>query len=91
MKATWNGVVIADSDDTVVLDGEHYFPADSVKREYLVSSNHRSSSWKGQAVYQSLLVNGDLHPDAAWSYPEPSEAAAAIKGRLAFGKGVQIV
>jgi uncharacterized protein (DUF427 family) len=90
MKATWNGVVIADSDDTVVLDGEHYFPAESVKREYLVSSNHRSSSWKGQAVYQSLLVNGDLHPEAVWSYPEPSEAAAAIKGRVAFGKGVQV-
>jgi uncharacterized protein (DUF427 family) len=91
MKATWNGVVIADSDDTVVLDGEHYFPADSVKREYLVSSNHRSSTWKGQAVFHSLLVNGDLHPEAAWSYPEPAEAAGAIKGRIAFGKGVQIV
>jgi uncharacterized protein (DUF427 family) len=90
MKATWNGVVIAESDDTVVLDGEHYFPADSVKREYLASSNHRSSSWKGQAVYQSLLVNGDLHPEAVWSYPEPSEAATSIKGRLAFGKGVQV-
>ena len=63
---------------------------ESVKREYLVSSNHRSSSWKGQAVYQSLLVNGDLHPEAVWSYPEPSEAAASIKGRLAFGKGVKI-
>jgi uncharacterized protein (DUF427 family) len=91
MKAMWNGVVVAESDDTVVLDGEHYFPAESVKREYLVSSNHRSSSWKGQAVYQSLLVNGDLLPEAVWSYPEPSEAAAAIKGRLAFGKGVQVV
>ena len=90
MKATWNGVVIADSDDTVVRDGEHYFPADSVKREYLVSSNHRSSTWKGQAVFHSLLVNGDLHPEAAWSYPEPTEAAAAIKGRIAFGKGVQV-
>ena len=90
MKAIWNGTVIAESDDTVVLDGEHYFPPESVKREYLVSSNHRSSSWKGQAVYQSLLVNGDLHPEAVWSYPEPSEAAASIKGRLAFGKGVKI-
>jgi uncharacterized protein (DUF427 family) len=90
VKAIWNGTVIAESDDTVVLDGEHYFPPESVKREYLVSSNHRSSSWKGQAVYQSLLVNGDLHPEAVWSYPEPSEAAASIKGRLAFGKGVKI-
>jgi uncharacterized protein (DUF427 family) len=90
MKAIWNGTVVADSDDTVVFDGEHYFPADSVKREYLASSNHRSSSWKGQAVWHSLLVNGDLHPEAAWTYPEPSEAAAAIKGRIAFGKGVRI-
>jgi uncharacterized protein (DUF427 family) len=91
MKAIWNGTVVADSDDTVVLDGEHYFPSESVRREYLVSSNHRSSSWKGQAVYWSLLVNGDLHPEAAWSYAEPSEAAAAIKGRVAFGKGVTVV
>jgi uncharacterized protein (DUF427 family) len=90
MKAIWNGTVVADSDDTVVLDGEHYFPADSVKREYLLSSNHRSSSWKGQAIYHSLLVNGDLHPEAAWSYAEPTEAAASIKGRIAFGKGVEI-
>jgi uncharacterized protein (DUF427 family) len=91
MKAIWNGAVIADSDDTVVLDGEHYFPAASVKREYLVSSNHRSSSWKGQAVYHSLLVDGDLHPESVWTYPDPTERAAAIKGRYAFGKGVQIV
>jgi uncharacterized protein (DUF427 family) len=90
MKAIWNGTVIAESDDTVVFDGEHYFPADTVKREHLVSSNHRSSTWKGQAVYHSLLVDGDLHPEAAWSYPEPTEAALSIKGRIAFGKGVRI-
>jgi uncharacterized protein (DUF427 family) len=90
VKAIWNGSVIADSDDTVVLDGEHYFPPEAVKRDYLVSSNHRSSSWKGQAVYWSLLVNGDLHPEAAWSYPEPTEKAEAIKGRIAFGKGVEV-
>ena len=90
VKAVWNGVTIAESDDTVVVDGDHYFPAASVKREFLTFSNHRSSSWKGQAQYQSLLVNGELNPDAAWSYPEPSEAAAAIKGRIAFWKGVQV-
>jgi uncharacterized protein (DUF427 family) len=90
VKAVWNGVTIAESDDTVVLDGDHYFPEAGVKREYLTFSNHRTSSWKGQAQYQSLLVNGELNPDAAWSYPEPSEAAAAIKGRIAFWKGVQV-
>lgn len=90
VKAVWNGVTIAESDDTVVVDGDHYFPAASVKREFLTFSNHRSSSWKGQAQYQSLLVNGELNPDAAWSYPEPSEAAASIKGRIAFWKGVQV-
>jgi uncharacterized protein (DUF427 family) len=90
VKAVWNGVTIAESDDTVVLDGDHYFPEAGVKREYLTFSNHRTSSWKGQAQYQSLLVNGELNPDAAWSYPEPSEAAAAIKGRIAVWKGVQV-
>lgn len=92
MKAIWNGVVIADSDDTVLVEGNHYFPAAGVNTQYLTFSNHRSScAWKGQARYHSLMVNGELLPDAVWTYPEPSEAAQAIKGRLAFGKGVQIV
>jgi uncharacterized protein (DUF427 family) len=90
VKAVWNGVTIAESDDTVVVDGDHYFPEASVRREVLTFSNHRSSSWKGQAQYQSLLVNGELNPDAAWFYPEPSEAAAQLKGRIAFWKGVQV-
>jgi uncharacterized protein (DUF427 family) len=91
VKAVWNGVTVAESDDTVVVEGNHYFPEDSVKREYLVFSNHRTScAWKGQARYHSLLVNGELKPDAAWYYPEPSEAAAEITGRVAFGKGVQV-
>lgn len=90
VKAVWNGVTIAESDDTVVVDGDHYFPEASVRREYLTFSNHRSSSWKGQAHYQSLLVNGELNPDAAWSYPEPNEAAAETRGRIAFWKGVQV-
>lgn len=91
MKATWNGTVIAESDDTVVVEGNHYFPESAVKREYLVNSNHRTSCpWKGQAYYWSLLVNGDLNPEAAWYYPEPSEAAAEIKGRIAFWKGVKV-
>lgn len=91
VKAVWNGVTVAESDDTVVVEGNHYFPEDSVKRQYLVFSNHRTScAWKGQARYHSLLVNGELKPDAAWYYAEPSEAAAEIKGRVAFGKGVQV-
>jgi len=90
-KAIWNGVVLAESEDTVVLEGNHYFPADSLKREYTSFSNHRSSSDKGQAQYLSLFVNGELNPDAVWFYPEPSESAAAIKGRYAFWKGVQII
>ena len=90
MKATWNGVLIAESDDTVVVDGDHYFPESSVRREYLSFSNHRTNSPKGQAQYHSLLVNGEMNPDAVWSYPEPSEAAQALKGRMAFWKGVKV-
>ena len=90
MKATWNGVLIAERDDTVVVDGDHYFPESSVRREYLSFSNHRTNSPKGQAQYHSLLVNGEMNPDAVWSYPEPSEAAQALKGRKAFWKGVKV-
>lgn len=91
MKAIWNGVVIAESEDTVLVDGDHYFPEASLRREFLSFSNHRSSCpWKGQARFHSLLVDGDLNPDAVWYYPEPSEAAAAVKGRVAFGKGVKV-
>ena len=92
MKAIWNGTVVAESDDTVVLEGEHYFPEGAVKSAYLVASNHRSNdSGKGQARYWSLLVDGDLKPDAAWTYPDPVDGAEALKGRIAFGKGVQVV
>jgi uncharacterized protein (DUF427 family) len=92
MKAIWNGVTIAESDDTVVVEGNHYFPEAALKREYVAFSNHRSSCpWKGQAYYYSLLVNGEMKPDAVWYYPEPSEAAQQIKGRVAFGKGVQVL
>ena len=92
VKAVWNGAVIAESDDTVVVEGNHYFPEDSVRREHLAFSNHRSScAWKGQARYHSLIVNGEMNPDAAWYYPEPMPAAANIQGRVAFWKGVQVV
>lgn len=91
MKATWNGAVIAESDDTVVLEGNHYFPESSLNRDYVTFSNHRTSCpWKGQASYYSLLVNGELNSDAAWYYPDPKPEAEEIKGRVAFWKGVQV-
>ena len=92
MKAQWNGETIAESNDTVVVEGNHYFPADSVRKEFLAFSNHRTTcAWKGQALYHSLLVKGELNADAVWYYPEPSEAAANIKGRMAFWKGVKVL
>jgi len=91
MKATWNGVTLAESDDTVVVEGNHYFPETSLKREYTTFSNHRSMCpWKGEAHYYSLMVDGDLNPNAVWYYPEPKDAAKEIKGRVAFWKGVQV-
>ena len=91
MKASWNGHVIAESDDTVVVEGNHYFPASSLNREYVLESNHRSSCpWKGQARYYSLLVDGDLNPDAVWYYPEPREGAEMVRDRVAFWKGVRV-
>ncbi len=91
MKAIWKGTVVAESDDTVVVEGNHYFPAESVRRDYLLPSNTKTMcSWKGQASYHTLFVNGDANPDAAWFYPEPNDAAREIKGRIAFWKGVQV-
>ena len=92
MKAIWNGVVIAESDDTVVVEGNHYFPAGAIKPAYLLPSNTKTMcSWKGQASYHTLFVDGNANPDAVWFYPEPMAAAAQIKGRLAFWKGVKVV
>ena len=91
MKAIWKNTVIAQSDDIVMVEGNHYFPASALNREFVQFSNHRSSCpWKGQASYYSLIVNGDLNPDAAWYYADPKEAAANIKGYVAFWKGVQV-
>jgi len=89
--ATWNGTLIAESDDTVVVEGNHYFPAESVKREYLAPSDtHSTCPWKGEASYYTLRVDGTENPDAAWFYPEPKEAAAQIKDHVAFWKGVEV-
>lgn len=92
MKAIWKGTVVAESSDTVVVEGNHYFPAEAVNKNYLLPSNTKTMcSWKGQASYHTLFVNGDANPDAAWFYPDPKDAAAEIKGRIAFWKGVQVV
>lgn len=91
MKATWNDTVIAESDDTVVVEGNHYFPAESLRREYVTESAHRSvCPWKGTAHYYSLSVNGADNPNAVWYYPEPFPAAKEIAGRVAFWKGVRV-
>ena len=91
MKAIWNGVVVAESDDIVTVEGEHYFPQAALKSEYTSFSNHRTSDWKGQAYYQSLFVNGEMKANAVWHYPEPNESAANLKDRVAFTAGVAIV
>ncbi|MGF1646835.1 MAG: DUF427 domain-containing protein [Kineosporiaceae bacterium] len=91
MKATWNGAVVAESSDTVVVEGNHYFPLGSVRREYLRESDTSSvCPWKGTASYWSIEVDGQVNADAAWYYPQPSEAAAEIRNRVAFWKGVEV-
>jgi uncharacterized protein (DUF427 family) len=89
--ATWNGVTIADSDDTVVVENNHYFPLESVREGVLHPSDTTSvCPWKGTASYYTLEVDGQTNPDAAWYYPTPKDAAAQIKDRVAFWKGVQV-
>ncbi len=91
MKAIWNGTVIAESDDTVAVEGNLYFPASSLKREHVTFSNHHTScAWKGQASYYSLLVNGEMNTDAVWYYPDPKPEADMVRDRVAFWKGVKI-
>lgn len=90
-KATWNGVVLAESDQTEIVEGNHYFPSESIKKEYLKSSDHHSvCPWKGTASYYSLEVNGEVNENAAWYYPDPSDAAKQIKDHVAFWKGVTV-
>ena len=91
MRATWNGAVLAESDETVVVEGNHYFPADAVKREHFrESETHTVCPWKGTASYYDVVVGGEVNRDAAWYYPEPKDAAAEIKGRVAFWRGVKV-
>jgi uncharacterized protein (DUF427 family) len=90
-RATWKGTVIAESDRTVVVEGNHYFPSESVHREFLRESDSRTTCpWKGIASYYNLEVKGERNDNAAWYYREPSAAAAQIKDHVAFWKGVQI-
>ncbi|MCW3012638.1 MAG: hypothetical protein JWO90_3042 [Solirubrobacterales bacterium] len=91
MRATWNGRTIAESDDTVVVEGNHYFPRSAVEEELVVPSAKTSHCpWKGDASYLTLCVDGAENADAAWYYPEPKPKAAEIKDRVAFWKGVEI-
>jgi uncharacterized protein (DUF427 family) len=91
MKATWNGVVLAESDKTVVVEGNHYFPPETLNKEYFSDSDtHTTCPWKGFASYYSISVDGQENKDAAWFYPNPSDAAIEIKDHVAFWKGVEV-
>lgn len=90
-RATWNGAVIAESDRCEVVEGNVYFPAEAVNREYLRdSATHTVCGWKGTASYYDVVVDGQQNADAAWYYPEPMDAAANIRGHVAFWKGVEV-
>lgn len=91
MKATWKEVTLAESEQTVVVEGNHYFPPDSIRREHFrESQTHTSCPWKGVASYYDVLAGSEINKDAAWFYQEPKEAAANIKDHIAFWKGVTI-
>lgn len=91
MKAVWNDTVVAESDKTVVVEGNHYFPPESVKMEYFQESETTyTCPWKGFANYYNLAVDGETQTDAAWVYKDPSEAAAEIKGHIAFSGEVSV-
>ena len=92
MKAIWNGETIAESNDTVVIEGNHYFPKSAIRGDFFSSSETKSTCpWKGVASYYNIEVNGSVNKDAAWYYPEISELAKNIKGYVAFWKGVEVV
>ena len=91
MKATWNNKEIAKSDKTVVVEGNHYFPPDTINKDYFQeSSTHTTCPWKGEASYYNVVVNGQVNKDAAWYYPDPKDAAAEIKNHVAFWRGVKV-
>jgi uncharacterized protein (DUF427 family) len=91
MKAIWNGAVLAESDQTIVVEGNHYFPPSSVRKEFLETSDtHSVCPWKGAASYFTVAAGGRRNPDAAWYYPEPKDAAKQIAWYVAFWKGVTV-
>ena len=91
MKAVWNGQVLADSNDTIVVEGNHYFPPSAINKDFFKDSDHQSvCPWKGTASYYSLEVDGESNNNAAWYYPSPSNAAKESEGYIAFWKGVQV-
>jgi len=92
MRAIWRSSVLAESDATVVVEGNHYFPPESIKREYFrESKTHTTCSWKGVTSYYDIVVNGEFNRDAAWYYPESKEAAKHIMNYIGFWRGVQVV
>jgi len=91
MKATWNGETIAESDDTIVVEGNHYFPRASVREQLMVPSpTHTTCAWKGEASYFTISAGGATNEDAAWYYPDPKPEAAQIKDHVAFWKGIEV-
>ena len=91
MKAIWNDKVLAESDDTVVVEGNHYFPHDSINTEYFQPSQTQTvCPWKGTASYYDVVVDSQTNPDSAWYYPDPKPAAEQIRDRVAFWKGVTV-
>ncbi len=91
VRATWNDTVLAQSDDTVVVEGNHYFPVESLDFDRFSPSDHRSNCpWKGEASYLDVVADGETNPAAAWYYPEPKAAASEIAGRVAFWRGVRV-
>ena len=92
MKAVWKGTVIAESDNTVKIEGNHYFPLDSLDGEHLEKSDHRTTCpWKGEASYYHVVVDGEKNENAAWTYHQPTMAAAEIKDHVAFWKDVEVL
>ncbi|MBE2234714.1 MAG: DUF427 domain-containing protein [Anaerolinea sp.] len=91
MKAIWNGAILAESDQTIVVEGNHYFPPDALRSEYFKNSGtHTTCPWKGVASYYNVVVDDKTNADAAWYYPAPKDAAKQIAGYVAFWRGVQV-
>ena len=92
MKAIWKNVTLAESNETIIVEGNHYFPPDTINRQYVKESDtHTTCPWKGQASYYHIDVGGEVNKDAAWHYPDPKDAAQNIKNHVAFWKGVEVV